>query len=82
MKTAVLVFADDRYICCLREMPMELEDFAKRIGQHAWMRPFKRTRMPVCRACAEGRWEAAVSALKTVQLTPLLRELKQASAKS
>lgn len=27
--------------------------------------------------CAEGRWEAAVGALKTVDLTPLLREFKQ-----
>lgn len=27
--------------------------------------------------CAEGRWEAAVSALRTVDLAPLLRELKQ-----
>ena len=26
--------------------------------------------------CAEGRWEAAVSALRTVELAPLLRELK------
>jgi len=26
--------------------------------------------------CAEGRWEAAVSALRKVELAPLLRELK------
>ena len=31
--------------------------------------------------CAEGRWEAAISALKTVELAPLLCELKQPSAK-
>jgi hypothetical protein len=30
--------------------------------------------------CAEGRWEAAVGALKTVELAPLLREFKQPSA--
>ena len=29
--------------------------------------------------CAEGRWEAAVDALRTVELAPLLRELKHAS---
>ena len=26
--------------------------------------------------CAEGRWEAAVGALKAVELAPLLREFK------
>ena len=26
--------------------------------------------------CAEGRWEAAVGALRTVDLVPLLRELQ------
>jgi len=26
--------------------------------------------------CAEGRWEAAISALKTLELAPLLRELQ------
>jgi hypothetical protein len=30
--------------------------------------------------CAEGRWEAAVSALRTVDLAPLVRELEQAGA--
>ncbi len=30
--------------------------------------------------CAEGRWEAAVGALKTVELAPLLREFKNPSA--
>jgi hypothetical protein len=30
--------------------------------------------------CAEGRWEAAVGALKAVELAPLLRELKRTSA--
>lgn len=27
--------------------------------------------------CAEGRWEAAVGALKSLDLTPLLRELQK-----
>ena len=27
--------------------------------------------------CAEGRWEAAVDALRTVDLAPLLRELQR-----
>lgn len=26
--------------------------------------------------CAEGRWEAAIGALKTLDLTPLLREFQ------
>jgi hypothetical protein len=30
--------------------------------------------------CAEGRWEAAVGALRTVDLTPLLREFQHPSA--
>ena len=29
--------------------------------------------------CAEGRWEAAVSALRTVDLQPLLREFQKSS---
>ena len=29
--------------------------------------------------CAEGRWEAAVGALKAVELAPLLREFKYPS---
>ena len=29
--------------------------------------------------CAEGRWEAAVGALKTVELAPLLREFNAAT---
>ena len=27
--------------------------------------------------CAEGRWEVAIGALKTLDLTPLLREFQQ-----
>jgi hypothetical protein len=30
--------------------------------------------------CAEGRWEAAIGALRTVELAPLLHELKHPSA--
>jgi hypothetical protein len=30
--------------------------------------------------CAEGRWEAAVGALKTIELAPLLREFQHPSA--
>ena len=30
--------------------------------------------------CAEGRWEAAVGALRTLDLVPLLRELQSLSA--
>jgi hypothetical protein len=30
--------------------------------------------------CAEGRWEAAISALRTVELAPLLREFQQPPA--
>ena len=30
--------------------------------------------------CEEGRWEAAVSALRTVDLVPMLRDLRQAAA--
>jgi hypothetical protein len=30
--------------------------------------------------CAEGRWEAAVSALRSVELEPLLREMPESPA--
>jgi hypothetical protein len=30
--------------------------------------------------CAEGRWEAALGALRTIDLAPLLRELRHSSA--
>ena len=30
--------------------------------------------------CAEGRWEAAIDALRAVELAPLLRESKHPSA--
>ncbi len=29
--------------------------------------------------CAEGRWEAAIGALRTLDLAPLLRELQRSS---
>lgn len=60
---------------------MELEDFAKRVRQaciDAAVQAYEDA--GVQGLCAEGRWEAAVSALKKMELTPLLRELKQASA--
>jgi hypothetical protein len=48
---------------------------------HALKRFFKHMRMRVEQGlCAEGRWEAAVGVLKTVQLAPLLREFKHPSA--
>lgn len=62
---------------------MELEDFAKRVRRacvDAAVQAYEDA--GVQGLCAEGRWEAAVSAMKTVELTPLLREFKQASAKS
>jgi len=62
---------------------MELEDFAKRVRQacvDAAVQAYEDA--GVQGLCAEGRWEAAVSALKTVEFTPLLREFNQASADS
>ena len=59
---------------------MELEDFAKRVRQasvDAAVQAYEDA--GVLGLCAEGRWEAAVSALKTVELTPLLREFNAAT---
>jgi hypothetical protein len=56
---------------------MELEDLAKRIRAaclEAVLQAYEDAGMQGL--CAEGRWEAAISALKTVDLAPLLRELK------
>ena len=64
-------------------MHMELEDFAKRVRQacvDAAVQAYEDA--GVQGLCAEGRWEAAVGALKTVELTPLLREFNQTSADS
>jgi hypothetical protein len=62
---------------------MDLEDLAKRI-RHACIVAVLQAYEDagVQGLCAEGRWEAAVSALKTVELAPLLREFKEPSADS
>ena len=60
---------------------MEPEDFAKRIRDaclEAVLQAYKDA--GVQGLCAEGRWEVAVGALKTVDLAPLLREFKHPSA--
>jgi hypothetical protein len=60
---------------------MELEDLAKRIRDaclEAVLQAYEDA--GIQGLCAEGRWEVAVGALKTVELTPLLRELKHSSA--
>ena len=60
---------------------MELEDLAKRIRDaclEAVLQAYEDA--AVQGLCAEGRWEVAVGALKTVELAPLLREFKQPSA--
>jgi len=57
---------------------MEPEDLAKRIRDkclEAALQAYEDAGMQGL--CAEGRWEAAIGALKTVDLAPLLRELKQ-----
>ena len=62
---------------------MELEDLAKRIRDaclEALLQAYEDA--GVQGLCAEGRWEVAVGALKTVELAPLLREFKQPSADS
>jgi hypothetical protein len=54
---------------------MELEDLAKRIRDtclEAVLQSYEDAGMQGL--CAEGRWEAAVGALKAVELAPLLRE--------
>jgi hypothetical protein len=56
---------------------MELEDLAKRIRAacvEAALQAYEDAGMQGL--CAEGRWEAALSALRTVELAPLLRQLK------
>ena len=60
---------------------MNLEDLAKRIRQaclEAIIQAYDDGGMQGL--CAEGRWELAVGALRTVDLTPLLRDFRQASA--
>ena len=60
---------------------MELEDLAKRIRDacvSAALQAYEDA--GIQGLCAEGRWEAAISALRTVELAPLLHELKHSSA--
>jgi hypothetical protein len=60
---------------------MNLEDLAKRIRQaclEAIIQAYDDG--GIQGLCAEGRWELAVGALRTVDLTPLLRDFRQASA--
>ena len=62
---------------------MEPEDLAKRIRDaclQAVLPAYEDA--GVLGLCAEGRWEAALGALKTVELAPLLREFKPPSANS
>jgi hypothetical protein len=60
---------------------MNLEDLAKRIRQaclEAIIQAYDDG--GIQGLCVEGRWELAVSALRTLDLTPLLRDFPQASA--
>jgi hypothetical protein len=60
---------------------MNLEDFAKRIRDaclEAVLQGYEDA--GVQGLCAEGRWEAAVGALRTLDLAPLLREYQHPSA--
>ena len=73
-----MMFASERWFC---GSYMELEDLAKRIRDaclEALLQAYEDA--GVQGLCAEGRWEVAVGALKTVELAPLLREFKQPSA--
>jgi hypothetical protein len=57
---------------------MDVEDLAKRIRDaclDAVLQAYEDAGMQGL--CAEGRWEAAVDALRTVELAPLLREFQQ-----
>jgi hypothetical protein len=57
---------------------MDVEDLAKRIRDaclDAVLQAYEDAGMQGL--CAEGRWEAAVDALRTLELAPLLREFQQ-----
>ena len=61
--------------------PMNLDNFAKRIRDaclEAVLQAYEDA--GVQGLCAEGRWEAAVGALRTLDLAPLLREFQHPSA--
>ena len=60
---------------------MEAEDLAKRIRDaclEAVLQAYEDAGMQGL--CAEGRWEAAFGALKTIELAPLLREFQHPAA--
>ena len=60
---------------------MNLDNFAKRIRDaclEAVLQAYEDA--GVQGLCAEGRWEAAVGALRTLDLAPLLREYQHPSA--
>jgi hypothetical protein len=60
---------------------MNLDNFAKRIRDaclEAVLQAYEDA--GVQGLCAEGRWEAAVGALRTLDLAPLLREFQHPSA--
>jgi len=60
---------------------MDIENIANRIRQacvEAALQAYEDAGMQGL--CEEGRWEAAVSALRTVDLVPMLRDLRQAAA--
>jgi hypothetical protein len=57
---------------------MDVEDLAKRIREvclDAVLQAYEDA--GIQGLCAEGCWEAAVDALRTVNLAPLLRQLQQ-----
>jgi hypothetical protein len=60
---------------------MDLEDLAKRI-RDACLEAVRQAYEDagVQGLCAEGRWEAAVGALRTLDLTPVLRAFQHPSA--
>ena len=56
---------------------MDVEDLAKRIREvclDAVLQAYEDA--GIQGLCAEGRWEAAVDALRTVNLSPLLRQFQ------
>ena len=62
---------------------MDLNDVAKRIREKcidAILEAYEDA--GIQGLCDEGRWEAAVSALRTVDLTPLLRELEETAQRA
>ena len=59
---------------------MNLEDLAKRIRQaylEAILQAYENG--GIQGLCAEGRWELALSTLRTLDLTPVLRDFLKAS---